>query len=110
MLVVVVRGRPVVQYLHRLVCVTRVARDIPADGVQIRCMSVLICILATAAHVRGCVVRIAILRQWVCDQKVPVVDPWMSPCGYLSFHAVEVGLGMEAAGMNILCSCQLICW
>jgi hypothetical protein len=102
-------SRPGVQYPYGTGGIGGVAGDIPADGIEIGSMSILIGALAAGTHVGPGPMAIVVLGPGIGNEPVPAIDPGMFAGGHLGLHAVQVGLGVQAAGMyKSLGSCGLI--
>src|SRR5665213_3297423 len=67
---------PTIQDPDSTVGVACVARDIPADGVEVGGRSVVLRALSANSHVRLWRGSVGVLSFWVCDEAVPAVDPW----------------------------------
>ncbi len=102
------RGRPRIHEPHCLVRVGGVARDLPAQRAGIGGVDVVVqkievfgmYAVATAVDHRYRLGYPRLVGVIVGDQPVPAVDPRRSICRDLEAHSIEVGLGMQKAGMH----------
>ena len=56
--------------------------------------------LAAHTHVRPGSRLVGVLSQRISDEQVPIVNPRVSACRDFGFHAVEIGLIVQATGMH----------